>query len=307
MTMEQYQIAKIMFAKGNSLTAISEKLSINRKNLSIQLKADNMYHGKGYSQDQLVQAKILVDAGHSFTSIGKIMKVNRQAIKEAIEQEVYSLNTSGTRKHSLNEDRFSSISTQDDAYWLGFLMADGYVYNHTSYIVELGLKSSDRAHLESFAKYMQSSAPIQDRITNLKGKQHKSSRISICSKTIVTNLDKLGCMQNKSLLLDFPVIPNELIPHYIRGYFDGDGCVYHRSDNQLEVSLIGTSQFLNKCADILLENASITSSKNFRKKGNAYTFRVAGNKVARRFYDYIYNDSTIWLDRKRCVFTAVLG
>ena len=45
---------------------------------------------------------------------------------------------------------------------------------------------------------------------------------------MVNDLINLGCIPNKSLTLTFPdFINDELLPHFIRGYFDGDGCIWN--------------------------------------------------------------------------------
>lgn len=60
------------------------------------------------------------------------------------------------------------------------------------------------------------------------GKEY--SRIQISSKTLTADLLKLGCTPRKSLTLKFPndgiFKSNDLIRHFIRGYFDGDGSVF---------------------------------------------------------------------------------
>lgn len=54
-----------------------------------------------------------------------------------------------------------------------------------------------------------------------------------------------GCVPNKSLILKPPKIDNELINHFIRGYFDGDGCVSFNSKTKVyAVCILGTKEIL---------------------------------------------------------------
>ena len=63
------------------------------------------------------------------------------------------------------------------------------------------------------------------------------------------DLIKQGCVPNKSLILTFPnkyQVPKNLINHFIRGYFDGDGSIYEYSKTHAgSISFIGTESVLN--------------------------------------------------------------
>lgn len=51
--------------------------------------------------------------------------------------------------------------------------------------------------------------------------------VHLTSDNMFVDLCKHGCVPNKSLILTFPrTIPDNLIHHFIRGYFDGDGSVF---------------------------------------------------------------------------------
>lgn len=92
--------------------------------------------------------------------------------------------------------------------------------------------------------------------------EEKAYRIAIYSKELAMDLIKLGCFQNKSLILKFPTeqqVPKHLIHHFMRGYFDGDGCVTS-GQGQLRFSVIGTKLFLEKYEDHLLKQLNRTKS-----------------------------------------------
>lgn len=51
--------------------------------------------------------------------------------------------------------------------------------------------------------------------------------VHLTSDKMFNDLCSHGCVPNKSLVLTFPKdIPENLIHHFIRGYFDGDGSVF---------------------------------------------------------------------------------
>jgi intein/homing endonuclease len=88
------------------------------------------------------------------------------------------------------------------------------------------------------------------------GKTFKRCRWSIVNKHLWLTLNNLGCVPNKSKILEFPFIfkNSNLTRHFIRGYFDGDGCISYAIINnkvQPRVSLLGTKSFLTTIKYIL--------------------------------------------------------
>ena len=78
--------------------------------------------------------------------------------------------------------------------------------------------------------------------------------LSQTSQKTVNDLKRLGCIENKSLVLTFPTydqVPEELIYHFIRGYFDGDGSVSINSKNYkyAHISIVGTENFIKKLSE----------------------------------------------------------
>ena len=58
-----------------------------------------------------------------------------------------------------------------------------------------------------------------------------------------SDLNKLGVVERKSLILTFPTeqqVPKHLMPHFIRGYFDGDGSVYKQKQGNTKIEIGGT-------------------------------------------------------------------
>ncbi len=69
-------------------------------------------------------------------------------------------NKQNSRKYSVNDDYFSIIDTEEKAYWLGFIFADGYISNKNGKRVGITLKSSDRDHIIKFAKAISATYPV---------------------------------------------------------------------------------------------------------------------------------------------------
>lgn len=230
----------------------------------------------------------------------------------------------GGRKYSYNEDFFKEIDTEEKAYWLGFLYADGSItrfYKNEklrSMSVELTLKSEDEGHLFSYLKSIESNVPIQTRKHKIKDKVYESKRVVVNNTKFAKNLISKGCTPQKSLALTFPtedILPKELIPHFIRGYFDGDGCVHYSENMQYHknrgkeylqksfvVSIVGTYEMLDSIKEILKSNNITSSEINHGNSGQAYELRVHDRNNLKKLYDFMYQNSNIRLKRKEEIF-----
>lgn len=207
-----------------------------------------------------------------------------------------------SNKYNVDENYFEIINTPNKAYWLGFLYADGCVLvreknNKRSYTLEISLTKDDQIHLDKFKMCLKSNTPIKYKTIAYK---YEACRITICNKKICEDLIKLGCTPRKSLTLKFPSeeqVPKELIPHFIRGYLDGDGCVY-KSDEKSSISFIGTKDFLIKLQDIVFNELGLTKT-SIQKKGKAYQCSWGGLGNLKTWFDYLYNyNDIIYLQRK---------
>lgn len=226
-------------------------------------------------------------------------------------------------EYNYNEKYFEIIDTENKAYWLGFLYADGYIepiYRKEkikAFRIELGLSSLDECHLEKFLLDLSSNAPITQRIQKINNEEYNSSRVRINNTKMCKDLIKLGCTTKKSLTLEFPnsdIVPIGLLSHFIRGYFDGDGCIHYSERNyidkrnnkeyvnkQLITSLVGTSNFLEELLSIL-KNANINFDFCNSNCGKALEIRVCRHNDILNFYSYIYNNANIFLSRKKDKF-----
>lgn len=188
---------------------------------------------------------------------------------------------------------FEKIDSEEKAYWLGFLYADGSVSSAENKI-ELGLAEKDLSHIEKFKKFTNLNNKISYRAST------KSYRFCFRSTKCKEDLIKKGCVPKKSLILTFPTydqVPKELMRHFIRGYFDGDGWFTNTKDC-FQVGIIGTAKFiegfLNEVEDI---NKTNTIFKVNRENG-AKRYVFGAYKDVLNFLNWIYDGSTIYLDRK---------
>lgn len=240
--------------------------------------------------------------GNSALKISKIFKVSSPTILKVLNKHGVTRKVGeGSIRYSVDLDYFKTIDTQEKAYWLGFLYADGCVTKRMQF--KLTLKREDEEHLRKFMKAIKYSGEIKREAKDIKGKKYELSTISVRRKDFCKNLIDKGCMYKKTELLKFPdsnILPNHLVSHFIRGYFDGDGSITinhtYKKTNKInyKISIAGTNEML-------------TSIKNFLGKNNLklhnrktyFVLDITGNNQLLQILDsIIYKDAEIYLERK---------
>lgn len=203
------------------------------------------------------------------------------------------------KKYTINEDYFDVIDNQDKAYWLGFIAADGYNREDRDYI-EFRLHKQDIDILNKFKQCLSSNYNIQiykDTYCNL----------TIYSSKLSKKLAEYGIIQNKTYSLQLPNIENSLFRHFIRGYFDGDGCfsVIKRNDRKnplsktYQLNITGMPEPLRIIQLHLIKNVNIVDNGlKSRISTCAVTMHYSGKNVCKRILDYLYHDANLYLQRK---------
>lgn len=199
-----------------------------------------------------------------------------------------------------NFEIFKVIDTEEKAYWLGFIFADGYVSKDGA-TFELGLQAKDVGHLHKFNRFMQcTDNNVSYHPKKTENKIFDFYRWNIRNTTLWNSLNDYGCTPNKSLTLQFPrecKFQNiSLIKHFIRGYWDGDGCITLTSKTKI-ISVLGTKDFLTSLKSYI---PSLKEKKLYLHKSvNNKTFSLqTSHNEAYEVLKYLYQDAFIYLDRK---------
>lgn len=198
-------------------------------------------------------------------------------------------------KLSFDNTVFDVIDTEEKAYWLGFIYADGYVSDLQTHRFEIALNAKDINHLYKFVNFIKASKDL----VRYESKRN-CCRISLCNLHFCQSLNNLGVVPRKSLILQFPnesIVPKILLPHFIRGYFDGDGCIMtsKNSVDKLQTSFIGTKNMMESFQNYFGTNKKLIVHKT--KNGEVYylRFRILQSiKILQK----MYNNASIYLDRK---------
>lgn len=210
-----------------------------------------------------------------------------------------------SRKYKINETFFDVIDTEEKAYFLGFLYADGY--NNTSRnCVRLILQERDKYIVEKLNCLVQPTKPLYYTEGKI-SKRNNSPKWGtvIANKHVSKTLEDKGCGRAKTFTTTFPHwLDTKLIHHFIRGYFDGDGCIYYNKNTKnLRVEMIGTESFLLDVQDIMYNTLGINKTKPYKKPGKSDSYNIVSiiygtNNSVIKLKDWLYQDATIYLQRK---------
>lgn len=197
---------------------------------------------------------------------------------------------SGKPSSIANKDYFETIDTEEKAYFLGFLMADGCISSsHVNYHIKLVLQEKDADVIKAFLLAIGSSNSITKVIKN----NHIGYSVSLSCKKMFYDLVSHGFLEHKSGNEIIPnTIPDELVRHFIRGYFDGDGC----ASKEGRISIVGGIKILKDIAKYAMtDDYSIYEFKNTSVVRDLRYSKLRSSKL---FYNYLYKDANIFLYRK---------
>lgn len=216
----------------------------------------------------------------------------------------------GVRKHFFNENYFENIDTEEKAYWLGFIAADGSIVKsskYNSYRLYINLSHIDKNHLEKFKTAIGANDIELEEYMSTDGFCNPNgtitSRIVLNSLKLCADLAKYHIHQRKSYDIEMPNINDDLIPHYLRGFFDGDGSYYYQYDvknNRYRYSfeVVGVSEVLFKQIQEYLLSVNIKTNIYYRKGAKSIRLMSGSRQEILKLIDLLYSNSNIYLDRK---------
>ena len=206
-----------------------------------------------------------------------------------------------SRTHKADRDFFKIVDTEAKAYVLGLMFSDGCIYS-TGNSKHVNFSSKDRDLIETFRTLLESEHNI-----------YQSSgvySIVIGGQELYNDLKRLGLEERKSWKdYGIPKIPQELLRHFLRGVYDGDGCIFlskiQGKYTYLHIALTCASlQFLREVKQVLEENG--ISPQKVRKDRSNYRLQVGDQSSAKKMVEYLYRGSNYFLKRKRDVASLLL-
>lgn len=284
---------------------VQSKFNISGKTSERILRRNNLRH---VNLENIEKLKMYTDGISTFEIAKKFnvseVSINALARRHNIKRPIGFLNDI-----TFDYFYFDNIDTEEKAYILGFIYADGHVGDKE---VKIAIKSSDINILNKIKSSMNGDFNISISTNSNNFGVCEVARLSFSNSHTIQKLREIGIKKNKTIDCDFPNLDNLLIKHFIRGYMDGDGSFskYMSSDGYIRYSFsfVGTKSFLEVLRTKIIENdfnVFIESSKRFNTTNCCYSIRGSGKKNTISFLDWIYSDSNIYLDRKYDKYLAI--
>lgn len=201
----------------------------------------------------------------------------------------------------VNHNFFKSWSSEM-AYVLGYWFADGSITSlNPAHTYQFEITSKDYEHLVLLRDLMNSEHSIYD-------KHDGSHCLVIGSKTIWKDVQYLGGKPAKSLINEFPDVPQRFIRDFIGGYFDGDGSISVRKNGYPRVKFLGTYEFLSVLQGFLPLNTNLYQRhQNDPARGNNQYEIVFSGEEAQVVLGWLYLGAKIFLARKRHLYDIAKG
>ena len=235
-----------------------------------------------------------------------------------------------TRKNGkmakMNHSYFSVIDSNEKAYWLGLLFADGCVQYHPkkgdSWSIALSLMKEDKYLVENFAKAVETDLKVKEYhngtgFQRKDGAPHIECRIVLYSSQMANDLKKYGIIPRKSLKVkELPNIEEPYMKHFIRGFFDGNGSITfnkcHGKDRYIipKVVFYSTHEFCNDLNCYLNKALGVSQNKITDQKDYDVSFITYGKYGdAEEIYHYLYDDApaSIYMKRKKEKFEKYMS
>lgn len=202
-------------------------------------------------------------------------------------------------KYHYDRKKFQTIQTEEDAYWLGFITADGCIVDNKWLQIQLAEK--DENHLLKFCYYMglnkkESTEIIKHGFGGAYTKDNPTCNIKICSIEIINNLKNKGIEPKKSGK-EKPYLCSsvELEKAYVRGLVDGDG--YLRS-TEYGFGIVGSKDICLYVKDFINNNIEPMDTVHLCEHGIIWKLQVGGKYRSAKIINYLYQNAHIYLNRK---------
>jgi hypothetical protein len=208
-------------------------------------------------------------------------------------------------KYTCQDDFFNVINTEKKAYWLGVLFADGSITKKASKSGQIIFSSKDKDWVELFLSDVGSNNTPNCEYQKVFKKYIWKAQIT--SAQMYNDLNNLGCTPTKTKTIRIPILEDDLVHHFIRGYFDGDGTVGAYKNLKNSDWKILKSGFCSGSQEFIIDLLKILPVKNktIKQVKECYITQHSLQDTLNLF-SYMYKDYTTCLERKRQVFINYL-
>lgn len=308
-TEQDIQLFEQLYKGGKSSVEIGKSTGWSYKTVLKYLDADLVNGSPNLKGGQIEEIRELYNKGYSSRKVAEKLGVSKTSVLKFVDDEDKAA-PSSFRIYSLNESFFDIIDSEEKAYWLGYMFADGSNDENTGRI-SLSQGAKDKGAVYAFKKALEAEHPVYKAtvVGGYTGKESLVYTLSINSRKLSDALRDLGCVKNKTYSLSFPNIEPSFRRHFIRGVFDGDGSIWTTKKGRPGFSITGYIPFLEKVQDCLIREANVSKTQiAVRRKENPDfgDIRYGGLDSIKKLDGYLYKDARYFLRRKRDKFKEII-
>jgi hypothetical protein len=204
------------------------------------------------------------------------------------------------RKFTFQYDYFEKIDSEEKAYWLGFILADGCIFSSSENNKKLRIciSKKDEQILKNFCNSIHLSKEAITEVPTV-----NAVAVKLTSTKLYYDLTANGVRENKTKFgHGIPIFSQDLTNHFIRGYFDGDGSCFVTKAGSKRVSILGHKDFLEWII-IQFNKFNIKANKiSSHKNGAWYEYHFSNRHDVILTYQYLYKNASLYLKRKKLKF-----
>lgn len=272
-----------------AIAAVSQSFRLRIYGINIRKYTDErceeMAQPRGWTEIEKKEMLIAYENGETVTSIAKRYETSHTTVASVLRTQGIQFRAKNglTHFHMYDGHYFQTIDTEEKAYWIGFLTADGCIT--TGNRITIHLSSVDCGHLEKLKQALKA--------TQMISQNSRSCSLVICSSEMAADLATHGIHPKKTLSTKPVQVSPELERHYWRGVIDGDG---HISKDGNQLVLVGDYEVVLGFQTFVLTHCPKVKAGIFRDL-NIYTFKITGTS-ARKMLEILYGEATVYLERK---------
>lgn len=298
-----------LYKVGNSVDSIAKMYRCPQRSVyNILLPSGILRHATKYTNcyNEWIE---LYKSGRSTLYISRKYNCSVHAVSEVIKTSGIIRSRSDTCKNTHNfkygnyDTYFDTIDTEEKAYYLGIILADGCIYekHDKQSTLSLGLTISDGYIVDRLAKILGRNSYTCHHKNHVNG----SREVRVGSEHICNTLREYGITPRKSTDTHeakiFNHIPDSLMNHFIRGVIDGDGSIGIYDNNghttlAARIFICGNFNDMRSITDIFHRIGC--RMRPVTKHSNIYSVKWSAKLDVIKIIHYLYDNSTIYLDRK---------
>lgn len=252
--------------------------------------------------------KMYVEDRLSTSAIGSKFLVSDSTISSLLKREGINV-TRRRSKTNIDSNYFKEIDSQEKAYFFGLILSDGLITKTSrgtdSFSLSLDVRDSYILN-ELSVSLCGTSKLVSCKDRSAKGLKGVAT-IKFSDKIFTDHLLRHAALEGQPFRTKMPELSDDLMHHFIRGYFDGDGCVYLKRESVMGFSFSGSWLYVPFIRDHLYSIGLFQTEYKIIDRGIFCSFHFSKRALTLEFYNYLYLDSTIHMHNKKSIFGVLDG